>query len=135
MFFGISTLKLLTILVVAALVFGPDKLPQMISEAMGILRKIRTFADGTKQDLRQELGPEFKDFEFEDLNPRTFIAKNLLAGDPFGLGEIRDSFRLDEEAEALRDAARTASSRVNLTKADPRQPAEDGPFHYDPDAT
>ena len=24
-------------------------------------------------DIREELGPEFKDFEFEDLNPKTFI--------------------------------------------------------------
>ena len=43
----------------------------------GFIRKIREFSDSAKEDIRSELGPEFKDFEFEDLNPKTFIRKQL----------------------------------------------------------
>jgi len=53
---------------------------------------VREFSDTAKEDIRRELGPEFKDFEFEDLNPKTFIKKNLMSGedDEYGLRDIKD---------------------------------------------
>ena len=36
------------------------------------------FAEGAKNDLREGLGPEFADFEIEDLNPKRFVHKHLL---------------------------------------------------------
>ncbi|MFF6957248.1 Sec-independent protein translocase TatB [Streptomyces sp. NPDC008317] len=145
MIFDIGPLKLLTLLVLATLVFG-DKLPDMITRARDLIRAVRSFADDAKEDVRRELGPEFKDFEFEDLNPRTFIAKNLLGDDDaLGLREIRDSLRLDGEAEELREAARTLSDGVDLTKpsaapvaaraADGSEPVAYQPVAYDTEAT
>ena len=34
-------------------------------------------AEGAKADLREGLGPEFQDFDFEDLNPSRFVRKHL----------------------------------------------------------
>jgi sec-independent protein translocase protein TatB len=42
-----------------------------------MLRDLRKIAEGAKADLREGLGPEFQEFDFEDLNPKTFVRKHL----------------------------------------------------------
>jgi sec-independent protein translocase protein TatB len=156
-FFDIGPLELVAIVVLAVLVFGPDKLPKVIQDTMAFIRKVREFSDSAKEDIRRELGPEFKDFEFEDLNPKTFIKKNLMNDDKdeYGIGELkelRDSFDLRKEmAEVtdLRKDVREVTDAVNgvepgaaaaasgtpdrLTKRDRLDPGEAPPF--DSDAT
>ncbi|MFI5827078.1 sec-independent translocase [Streptomyces sp. NPDC051578] len=102
MFNDIGALEVVTIVVLAILVFGPDKLPKVIQDVSGVIRKIRSFSDSAKQDIRSELGPEFKDFEFEDLNPKTFIRKHLAENED--LREIRTSFDLRKELSEVTDA-------------------------------
>jgi sec-independent protein translocase protein TatB len=63
--------------VIALIVFGPNELPKVASQAGRMLRDLRRIAEGAKADLRDGLGPEFKDFDFEDLNPKTFVRKHL----------------------------------------------------------
>ncbi|MEY9874535.1 Sec-independent protein translocase protein TatA [Streptacidiphilus sp. MAP12-33] len=77
MFFDIGMWKLAALAVVAVLLIGPDKLPKLVAEGVGLLRKLRQLADSAKQEVRDGLGPELGDFEFEDLNPRTFVRKQL----------------------------------------------------------
>jgi sec-independent protein translocase protein TatB len=84
-------LELLTIAVIGVLIFGPDKLPKVIQDISNVIRKVRQFSESAKQDIRTELGPEFKDFEFEDLNPKTFLRKQL-DSEGLGLDEIRNGF-------------------------------------------
>ncbi|MFD6324257.1 sec-independent translocase [Streptomyces sp. NPDC058442] len=103
MFNDIGPLELVTLVVLAVLVFGPDKLPKVIQDVSRTIRKIRDFSDSAKQDIREELGPEFKDFEFEDLNPKTFIRKQL-DSDELGLKEIRSGFDLKKEMADVTDA-------------------------------
>ncbi|MGW0768675.1 sec-independent translocase [Streptomyces sp. NPDC002676] len=103
MFNDIGPLELVTIIVLAVLVFGPDKLPKMIQDVTRTIRKIREFSESAKNDIRSELGPEFKDFEFEDLNPKTFIRKQL-DNDELGLKEIRNGFDLKKEMAEVTDA-------------------------------
>ncbi|MEU5140191.1 sec-independent translocase [Streptomyces sp. NPDC021139] len=103
MFNDIGALELVTLVVLAVLVFGPDKLPKVIQDVTRTIRKIREFSDSAKQDIRQELGPEFKDFEFEDLNPKTFLRKQL-DNDELGLKEIRNGFDLKKEMAEVTDA-------------------------------
>ncbi|MFF9123667.1 sec-independent translocase [Streptomyces sp. NPDC014889] len=103
MFNDIGPLELLTIIIVAVLVFGPEKLPKVIQDVTRTIRKIREFSESAKQDIRSELGPEFKDFEFEDLNPKTFIRKQL-DNDDLGLKEIRNGFDLKKEMAEITDA-------------------------------
>ncbi|MEU2407635.1 sec-independent translocase [Streptomyces rubiginosohelvolus] len=105
MFNDIGALELLTLGVLAVLVFGPDKLPKLIQDVTRTIRKIREFSDSAKEDIRTELGPQFKDFEFEDLNPKTFVRKQLMDGnDDLGLKEIRESFDLRKDLADVTDA-------------------------------
>ncbi|MER5870411.1 sec-independent translocase [Streptomyces sp. NPDC002044] len=148
MFNDIGALELVTIVVLAILIFGPDKLPKVIQDVSGIIRKIRSFSDSAKQDIRSELGPEFKDFEFEDLNPKTFIRKQL--GENEDLKDIRSSFDLRKELNDVTDAvnsretdaapasatpaAAPAGTGPDLLKK-PAAPAAEQPARFDADAT
>ena len=79
--FDLSITKLLVLAVIALVIFGPNELPKIASQVGRALRDLRRIADGAKNDLREGLGPEFADFEPEDLNPRRFVHKHLF-GDP-----------------------------------------------------
>ncbi|MEU8463651.1 sec-independent translocase [Streptomyces sp. NPDC029003] len=126
MFNDIGALELVTIVVLAILIFGPDKLPKVIQDVSGMIRKIRSFSDSAKQDIRSELGPEFKDFEFEDLNPKNFIRKQLTENED--LKEIRSSFDLRKELNDVTDAvnSKEAASAASAASTGPA-PATAGP--------
>jgi sec-independent protein translocase protein TatB len=75
--FDLSVTKILVLAVIALIVFGPNELPKVASQAGRMLRDLRRIAEGAKADLREGLGPEFENFDFEDLNPKTFVRKHL----------------------------------------------------------
>jgi sec-independent protein translocase protein TatB len=75
--FDLSLPKLLILAVLALVVFGPNELPKMAAQAGRLLRELRRIAEGAKADLREGLGPEFADFDIDDLNPRRFVQKHL----------------------------------------------------------
>ncbi len=75
--FDLSITKLLVLAVIALVIFGPNELPRIARQAGRALRDLRQIAEGAKADLREGLGPEFQDFDFEDLNPRRFVQKHL----------------------------------------------------------
>ncbi|MFI8217421.1 sec-independent translocase [Streptomyces sp. NPDC085932] len=146
MFNDIGPLELVTLIILAVLVFGPDKLPKVIQDVSRTIRKIREFSESAKNDIREELGPEFKDFEFEDLNPKTFIRKQL-DNEDLGLKEIRNGFDLKKEMAEVTDAvhAREADAssaspsgssggRIDMTKK-PETPGRDDRPPFDADAT
>jgi sec-independent protein translocase protein TatB len=142
-FNDIGPLEVVTLVVLAVLVFGPDKLPKFIQDVTRTIRKIREFSESAKQDIRSELGPEFKDFDFEDLNPKTFIRKQL-DNDELGLKEIRNGFDLKKEMAEVTDAVHSRDTetppapssgstggRIDMTK----KPEEDDRPPFDADAT
>jgi sec-independent protein translocase protein TatB len=69
--------EMVTLLVVALLIFGPDKLPAVAKDAAQMLRTVRGLAKDARSQIKTELGPEFTDFDLDSLNPRSFVRKNL----------------------------------------------------------
>jgi sec-independent protein translocase protein TatB len=69
---------MLALVVIALLVFGPEKLPQAASQAGRTLRQLRQMANNARADLESNLGPEFANFDPADLNPKNFVRKHLL---------------------------------------------------------
>ncbi|MFB7508483.1 sec-independent translocase, partial [Streptomyces broussonetiae] len=105
-----SPLDLLVLGVLIILLFGPDKLPEVVQKVTGFLQKVRAFSEAAKEDVRSELGPEFEDLELADLHPKRFVRQHLLDaevdGDAFGIEEIRSALdpraELAEAADAVR---------------------------------
>ncbi|MBR7835882.1 Sec-independent protein translocase subunit TatB [Actinospica durhamensis] len=96
MFFDLSLPEIVVLLGLGIVLFGPDKLPQAAASAAKFLRQVRAFSDNARQDLRNELGPEFEDLDLADLNPKTFVRKNLLG-----------------EGEELRDLRKEINGALN----------------------
>ena len=75
--FGIGFAELAVIAFVAVLVLGPDKLPDLARQAARFLHQLRNLANNARDELRNELGPEFADLELRDLDPRRIITKQI----------------------------------------------------------
>jgi len=76
--FDLSLTKILVLAVLGLVIFGPDQLPKMAAQAGRALRDLRRLADSARADLSESLGPEFHDFDLNDLNPKAFVRKHLL---------------------------------------------------------
>ncbi|MFT4396509.1 Sec-independent protein translocase protein TatB [Gordonia lacunae] len=109
----------IAILVVAALVIlGPERLPGAVSWTMQSVKKVRDYATGASNQLKDELGPEFEDLrkpladlnELRGMTPRSIVTKHLLDGD--------DSlFRLNESATTVDRTSTPAAPEIKPVSA------------------
>ncbi len=76
--FGVGLSEMAVIAFIAVLVFGPDRLPELAQQAGRFLRRMRDLANAARDDIRQELGPDYADLELRDLDPRTIVRKHIL---------------------------------------------------------
>ena len=143
------------LVVLAIIVFGPEKLPELARKAARVLNYLRRIGNDARGQLRKELGDEFADISLADLNPRTFVAKHLLSGD-----EVEDLRQIREEALASgqivrdtmdeargkerkpADTPQAADATPGAPGVDPAGPAASEPVDhapatvpYDPEAT
>ena len=122
MFGSLGWLEIVTLIVVALLVFGPDKLPGVARDAAQMLKQLRSMAKDARGQIKSELGPEFSDFDLDSLNPRTFVRKNLFEDDDE-----------DDTGQRRTRSTRPADDRAADDPAPRRRGTADTP--YDPDTT
>jgi sec-independent protein translocase protein TatB len=85
--FNIGPWELLVLAFVGVIVLGPERLPGLARDAANVLRQLRDMATGARNQLKNELGPEFSDVDLQalrdlrGLNPRTAISRALLGDD------------------------------------------------------
>lgn len=151
--FDMGAPEILVLAILAVIVFGPDKLPMMARKAGKAVRYVRQMAGSAQTQLRSELGPDYDDLDFRDLNPKTFVQKHLLADvDPL-VNEVKDelagisSLGKDTVAEAtaaIDEAKAGVRTRISTGTSTGRNlsatvvPVPAGPrvsTPYDPDAT
>jgi sec-independent protein translocase protein TatB len=130
--FDLSIEKILVLLVLALVIFGPDQLPKMAQQVGRALRDLRKLADAATRDLKENLGPEFENFDVTDLHPKNFVRKHLL-DDEFDLDDLDPrkfvhKHLLDEPREDRADMPAEETTAVGLL-----EPGETPP--YDAEAT
>lgn len=93
---GLTIEKIMVILVIAMFVLGPERLPVYAKKLGEFVRTVKRMADGAKDRLRDEMGPEFDDVDWKQLDPRQYDPRRI----------IRDAL-LEDEREARAAARRT----------------------------
>jgi sec-independent protein translocase protein TatB len=134
--FNVGPMELLVLAIVGLLVIGPDKLPNLARDAARMLRTLRDLATGARQQLRDELGPEFADVDLRSLNPRTALQRAILGDEEEWRGaDPRQVMRkLFEEDEPETTGA--SGEPVSMRKPAPQRPlGRDEQAPFDPDAT
>ena len=76
--FGVGLLELAVIALVAVVVLrARTELPDLARQAGQLLHQARGLAHNARDELRNELGPEYADLELRDLDPRTIVRKHI----------------------------------------------------------
>ena len=131
--------EFLLLLVIAVVLFGPERLPDLARKAARVVQYVRTIAGSAQSQLSKELGPGFEDLDLRDLNPKSFIQKHLLDGvDPI-VADVKSE--LTDVAATVTSAPKDVSQAINAVKDTEPEPvgAAAGPARvltpFDRDAT
>ena len=106
--FGLSGEKLLILGVLAALLLGPDRLPEYARRFAQFIKGLRRMADGAQSQLKEELGDGFDDVDWRKLDPRQYDPRRI----------IRDALKDDDEP-----VASTLNRAVAVKRIEPGQSA------------
>ncbi len=78
MFGGLTIDKFLVILVIAVFLLGPERIPHYAAQLGRLVRSVRHMADGAKERLREEMGPDFDDVDWKKLDPRQYDPRRII---------------------------------------------------------
>ena len=76
--FGLSGEKLIILVIIAAFVLGPERLPQYAKQLANLIKSVRRMAEGAKDQLSNELGPEYQDLDWKKLDPRQYDPRRII---------------------------------------------------------
>jgi sec-independent protein translocase protein TatB len=76
--FGLTFDKLLIILVIAVFLIGPDRLPGYAAQLARLVRSLRSMANGARDRMREEMGPEFDEVDWKKLDPRQYDPRRII---------------------------------------------------------
>jgi len=77
MFFDFGAGELVGLAILAMILIGPERLPNLAVDAAKFVKRIREMASKATEELKDNLGPGFEDLKPTDLNPKSFIKKQL----------------------------------------------------------
>lgn len=125
--FGLTFEKLLLIGLIAVLLIGPDRLPGYAAQFGRFIRTLRDMANGAKERMREEMGPDYDDVDWKKLDPRQYDPRRI----------IREALLEDEAptAAAASAAAVAAPKRESAYAQRQRLIREGRPAPFDPEAT
>jgi sec-independent protein translocase protein TatB len=88
--FGLDFEKLLVIGFIAVIILGPQRLPKYAAQLGRLVRSLRSMANDARDRLRDEMGPEFDDVDWQKLDPRQYDPRRI----------IRDALLDDSDPDA-----------------------------------
>lgn len=69
--------EVIGLVVLALLLVGPERMPRVASDLAKMIRKVRSMTNAATAEIRDNLGPGFEDLKPADLNPKTFIKRQV----------------------------------------------------------
>ena len=108
--FDLSVGKLLVVALVALFLIGPERLPHYAAQLGKWVRVGRRMLDEAKGRVADELGPEFKDTDWQALDPRKYHPRRM----------IQDAWNATEPADPAERVAEL--ERVGVARSSPEPP-------------
>ncbi|MGO3147194.1 MAG: twin-arginine translocase TatA/TatE family subunit [Leucobacter sp.] len=109
---GLTFDKILIILVIAMFVVGPTRLPMYAKKLGEFVRSIKHMADGAKDRLKEEMGPEYEDVDWKQLDPRQYDPRRIVRD---ALMEDQRDAKLAARRERLEEIAAARRERQGVT--------------------
>ncbi len=117
--FGLSFEKLFIIAIIAVILLGPERLPYYASQLAKLVRGVRDLANGAKERMREEMGPDFDDVDWKKLDPRQYDPRRI----------IREALIDDEPLPVIKPVTESAyAQRMRIQR-------EGKPAPFDSEAT
>ncbi|HEU0207167.1 MAG TPA: Sec-independent protein translocase TatB [Pseudolysinimonas sp.] len=136
MSFGLTFDKLIIIAVIAVFLIGPDRLPGYAAQLARLVRSLRAMADGAKDRMREEMGPEFDEVDWKKLDPRQYdprrIIREALLEDPAPTSATASAVAEERPAPADPPASRYVESAYEKRQ---RRLGKGRPAPYDMEST
>lgn len=76
---GLSVEKVVVLGVLAGVLLGPDRLARIVAECRRMLQTLRRKTDGARDAIREELGSEVADIDWQRLDPRRYDPRRIIA--------------------------------------------------------
>lgn len=145
MFESVGWGEILVLALIGLFILGPERLPGAIRWVADTMKTVREYAAGARDQLRNEIGPEFDEFRkpLEDLrsirqmDPRQAVRRTLLEPVNDGTWTGAATPAVPEPATGtpagLPAAGANGVVKGQSDRAVPLRPGEAAPF--DPDAT
>ena len=132
MVFGLTFEKLLIIGVIAVFLLGPERLPYYAGKLGQLVRSLRDLANGAKDRMREEMGPDFDDVDWKKLDPRQYDPRRIIRE---ALTDV-DPFAEPAKPVVARSAAAVNENSAYLQHKRKREAlGADEPAPYDTEAT
>ena len=96
---------LAVIALLAAFLIGPERLPVLAEKLGALVRGLRDLAGGAKERMREEIGPEFDEVDWQKLDPRQYDPRRI----------IRDALLDSGGSAAAVQTAQVTASKVRAT--------------------
>lgn len=128
---GLTMEKFLLIAVIAAVIIGPERLPEFAGKFAGWVRKAGEMIQGAKSSIKDEMGEAANDIDWRSLDPRQYDPRRI----------IRDALLDDPKNNATAAAAAAAGIAASAATMPQRAPFTPGTFSaaspppFDPEAT
>jgi len=75
---GLTAEKLLLILLIVAMLIGPERLPRYTSTVTRLAKAAKRTLHSAQQRVREEMGPEFDDIDWKKLDPRRYDPRQIV---------------------------------------------------------
>ena len=130
MSFGLTFDKLLIIGVIALILLGPERLPHYAAQLARLVKSLRALAAGAKERMREEMGPDFDDIDWKQLDPRQYDPRRIIRE---ALLDENPAEKPVSRAEGESDATEPVPERAGSVPGGSR--AKGGSAPYDNEAT
>ncbi|MTE22882.1 twin-arginine translocase TatA/TatE family subunit [Microbacterium sp. ZXX196] len=118
MFNGFAIEKIIIIAVIAAIVIGPERLPQAAEWLARAVRRTKEYVQSARTRVESEMGEDFSEVDWQKLDPRQYDPRRI----------IREALLEDDAPASARPAAVIAPPRTDPLVATVFSSEEPPPF-------